>query len=194
VKIETGWFHELIRMSPYGSIRGLAPRLRNRQGKPMDPGTLSLMLRGKRAMQLEDARQIADVLGVSLGEVLRHAGLRDAEVPPPRFQVHGSVGTAGEVRLEPQARPVEGPADLPSEAMALRGRGEFEGWLFYAGKALAMAPKFFGRLAIVELRGGRRLLGYIGKGGVIRPFGPGRDVLGVSIKWVSPVLWIRPSR
>lgn len=72
--IDTGWFHERIAESEYGSLRALAPHILGRRG-PLDIHALSRMLSGDRAMQLSEARQLADLLGVSLRDVLEHSGI-----------------------------------------------------------------------------------------------------------------------
>jgi hypothetical protein len=81
--IDTGWFMKKIHESQYGSQRQLAPKIFGRQGKPLEPSALSLMLRGMRAMQLEEAEQLAELLGAPLQEVLFHAGV---DVGPPEWQ------------------------------------------------------------------------------------------------------------
>jgi len=79
-RIDTAWFLDLIAASRFGSGRKLAPYIKGRSGRPLASSNLSLMLNGKRAMQLHEARQLATLLGVPLAEILRHAGIdvRDA--------------------------------------------------------------------------------------------------------------------
>lgn len=75
VSIETDWFIERIKESGYGSLRSLAPKIRGKLGKRLDVAALSLMLRGKREIKLGEARQLADLLMVPMGEVIRRAGV-----------------------------------------------------------------------------------------------------------------------
>lgn len=74
-RIDSAWFAARIAASRYGSQRQLAPHLRGRAGQPLTSAQVSLMLSGKRGMRLEEARQLADLLGEPLAEVLRHAGI-----------------------------------------------------------------------------------------------------------------------
>lgn len=75
MEIDTSWFVRLIKESRFGSLRQLAPKLRARSGKPMDVAALSRMLSGEREMVLDEARQLANLLGVPMGEVIRRAGV-----------------------------------------------------------------------------------------------------------------------
>lgn len=73
--IDTDWFVRRIQESEHGSLRRLAAKMRNRQGEPMNIAPVSLMLRGKREIVLSEARQLADLLGVPMGEVIKRAGV-----------------------------------------------------------------------------------------------------------------------
>ena len=73
--IDTLWFKHRIAESPHGSLSRVARKMQGRTGRPLEPSMLSLMLRGKREMRLDEARQLANLLGVPLIEVLRHVGL-----------------------------------------------------------------------------------------------------------------------
>lgn len=73
---DTKWFERLIERSKYGSQRQLAKAMVNRHGRPMDPSSLHNLLHGTKCMQLDEARQLADLLGVTIMEVIRHAGVR----------------------------------------------------------------------------------------------------------------------
>ncbi len=80
-RVDTAWFHERIKASPFTSIRQLAPRIRNRNGKPLTVPALSLALRGQRALLLDEARQLAELLREPVAEVLVRAGLRGGCAP-----------------------------------------------------------------------------------------------------------------
>lgn len=75
MKIDTEWFEKKISESPYRSMRQVAKNIRVRVGSSMDLGALHRTLHGKRTMQLHEARQLADLLGVPMGEVIRRAGV-----------------------------------------------------------------------------------------------------------------------
>jgi hypothetical protein len=75
MKPDAAWFNAKIR-SRFQNQRAFAPKMKDRHGRPLDQPKLSRMLRGERAMQLHEARQFAELLGVPLIEVLERAGLR----------------------------------------------------------------------------------------------------------------------
>lgn len=73
-KIDTAWF--LIQIDESGlSIRELAGRMVNRQGKPMDRGNLWRLLHGTstREMTVSEAVQFSEILEISLDEIARRA-------------------------------------------------------------------------------------------------------------------------
>lgn len=67
-KINAEWFRNKLTQKGR-SQRGLARHLK------LDPGAVTLMLQGKRKMQLDEAREIASFLGEPVAAVLRAAGL-----------------------------------------------------------------------------------------------------------------------
>lgn len=73
--VDKDWFESKIKESPYGSIRQLAKHMRNRLGSKMDHGMVSRMLSGERDIQLHEARQLADLLGQPMSEIIRRAGI-----------------------------------------------------------------------------------------------------------------------
>jgi hypothetical protein len=74
-RIDTAWFYARIRASRYRSMRRLAPHLANTRGRPMANSGLVLVLHGRRPLRIGQARQLADLLGVPLPEVIRRAGV-----------------------------------------------------------------------------------------------------------------------
>jgi hypothetical protein len=73
--MDSDWFMKQIAESPYGSLRKLAPRMRNRLGSALQVSALSRMISGERDMQLHEARQLADLLGQPMSEIIRRAGI-----------------------------------------------------------------------------------------------------------------------
>lgn len=70
--IDTEWFHSKIQ-DRHESLRNFSRMMVGRHGKRFDVAAPSLMLRGKRAMQLDEARQIAKLLNVPFMEVVTRA-------------------------------------------------------------------------------------------------------------------------
>jgi transcriptional regulator with XRE-family HTH domain len=66
-QVDTRWFHNKLQDKQM-SQRGLAKLL------DLDPAAVSLMLKGRRKMSAAEAAEIANLLGVSVDEVLTRSG------------------------------------------------------------------------------------------------------------------------
>lgn len=148
----------------------------------VDPAAVSLMLRGKRKMDVSEAGAIAKALGVPVDEVLRHAGVdvrgveANGSVP-----VVGWVDDQGVVTMEramgPTVVPFLGGAGASDGVVALRiqTNERMDGWLvFYREVARqGVSLEAQGRLCVVELESGQKLLRAVRRG-----YAPGEHVLG----------------
>ena len=124
--MDANWFqHALDRAGV--SQADLARHLR------LAPSAVSRMLKGERQMKLLEAVQVADFLGVSQEEVLRHAGAaidppQRADPPrrgrPPRLIPTGRATSLIQPRVPPPAR-----GDAIPIRSAARGGGEQEMFL-----------------------------------------------------------------
>lgn len=74
--IDTDWFKKQIEATSAGSLRKLAPQMKNHLGKPMDVASLSRIINGKQAMLLGDAIALAKAFDCDLLEIARRAGFR----------------------------------------------------------------------------------------------------------------------
>lgn len=92
--VDTRWFTDRI-----ADKRLSQRRLAHLMG--IDPGAMSLMLRGKRRMTIGEAGEIARLLGVEVEEVLMRAGA-DVRVPGSRV--------SADVRVPGQGVAVSGPS------------------------------------------------------------------------------------
>lgn len=84
--IDAAWFEEQAKKSVLlqtkdpsgktkpGSLRKLARAVHSRQG-PMDPSALVRSLQGSREFTLSEVEQIANILNISILEVLRRCGV-----------------------------------------------------------------------------------------------------------------------
>lgn len=208
MRVNTAWFTDRIRQSPYGSQRRLAPKIRGRNGQPLEPSALSLMFRGKRSMQLHEARQIADLLDVSLVDVLHHAGVTHADDGARTVPVIGAVDKNGTLTFEPTTKDnerVPAPRELPSDAVAVRcrtARSEhvmIDGWILFAEKPSAPQQDMVGRLCLVAPKDGRREVAFVTRGYKTGTFnltpwrhGMGESKDNVHVDLAAPVLLIRP--
>lgn len=73
--VDTDWFEKKISESPYGSLRRIAKYVKTRLGTSLDHSSLHKTLHGTRTMQLHEARQLADLLGQPMSEIIRRAGV-----------------------------------------------------------------------------------------------------------------------
>lgn len=185
----------------------------------LDPSAITLMFQGRRAMQLTEAQQIAQFLGIAIEDVLRNAGLElsaagssqagtGREVPEggastAPIPLAGTVSDAGEIQLEarPSRQQVDAPARLPQGAVAIRAIGDvfrpavMRGSLLYFKPSETVEPSAIGRLAVVRLGNKKLVLGHVAPG-----FDFDRYTLidgqsereNIPLLSATPVLWIKP--
>src|SRR5215813_7582083 len=87
----------------------------------LDPAAITLMLQGRRAMQLSEAQQIAEFLTIPVEDVLRHAGLQlsgettGTATKPANVPLIGTISADGDIKLDGKSgnRMVDAPAKLP---------------------------------------------------------------------------------
>ena len=91
------WFHQALERVN-ATQADLARQLR------LAPSAVSRMMKGERQMKLLEAVQIADFLGASQEEVLRHAGEATAPPPPGRCRGGAVVRPRPRAGLRPRRR------------------------------------------------------------------------------------------
>lgn len=208
--INTQWFIERLADAQM-SQRGLAKAIQ------MDAAAVSLMLRGKRRMQINEAAEIARTLHLQLSDVLLHAGLHAGEaaglVAPTKKAATGGRssmvplayvidGTAELRPIEPESR-VELCSDLPPDAVAAQARTamsplqSMDRWLIAFRRRSTHDPisESIDRYCVVQLDDGRMTFGYLRPGytsGRYIIHGTGRDGVEVAVAWAEPVLIIKP--
>lgn len=205
--IDTAWFAERIAASPHGSARQVAFKMTGARGTPLDPSALTRLLSGQRRMRLEEARQLADLLGCSLTEVLEHAGI-ESPAGPGALPLVGSVAGDGAVRAtwdRPTTQRIAAPPDAPPDAVALACRtsgGELDhldGATLVCRRPAPPSADAIGRAVVALLADGSAVYGILrrstqrGRHSVL--VGPGlagaRRLDDVDVEAVAPVLWIR---
>lgn len=199
--VDTAWFTRKLREAEY-SQRKLARHL------GIDQSALSLTLRGRRMMRMDEAAQIARLIGVPVAEVIHHAGIGTNGVERT-CAVVGIVDADGLVTLD-----FDNPVDrvpchdqLPDETVALQARtggsqaAMIDGWIYYLAKPRPEGTAAcLQRLSLVEFNDtSQRALRYVTRG-----YRPGSVTLSWSITgaehvtesadiaWCTPVLWIQP--
>lgn len=190
--VDTAWFKGLLadRKMPQ---RKLAKEL------GLDPAAVSLMLRGMRGMDVEEAATIAGVLRVSVEEVLRHAGVQQGVLGASgSVPVVGWINGSGNVVEAPPGGPktVAAPPGAGEGAMALRVRsdGAWDGWLLFYQPVDGVSVDALGRLCVVRV-GGELAVRVVARG-----YSPGRFNLkswtgeffeDAVLESAAPVLWMR---
>jgi hypothetical protein len=191
--VDKAWFADRLAMRKI-SQRKLAGMM------DMDASAMSLMLSGKRKMSAQEAGEVAKLLGVSVEEVMRHAGIAVAVNVEKSVPVVGYVNDRMEVRM---GRP-KGPltAAMPPEcgkgcqALRIQTGAFFDGWLVFYQPNEGISLEAVGRLCIVravdEERGQLKF--------VSRGYEPGWHVLTslrggepvhARLESAAPVAWLR---
>lgn len=193
--IDTDWF--------LGQLT--ARRLSQRQlAKFMgiDPASVHRLLQGKRPMRFDEASQLAGLLGVTVDDVLRHAGLpvgAGQTVP-----VVGRIEDSGEAHIDwgTEIDRVPAPMEMAANTVAvvLRTAGTtwepMDGWTMYLRPPVDGVPAdAVGRMCLVRLAGnGTVLLRFLRRG-----YKRGRwDLVGwqvasvesAALDWATPVEFI----
>ena len=122
----------------------------------LDPAAVSLMLRGLRKMSANEAGEIASLLGVTVEEVLRHAGAHLSEHSGNSVPIIGWIDAQNEIRFDRPAGPgtAEAPANATQDTVALRVQATgamFDGWLLYYRPIEGISLEALGRLCVVKV-------------------------------------------
>ncbi len=176
------------------SMRTLAKKL------DLDPASVSLMLRGKRRITTAEANHMAVILGISVTEILRQAGVPVTE-DAHNVALVGTIECAGKVKKYTGKIRHQTPPDVPTDGIALQVRcpsSAADGWLLFCSSAAVAPLTSLERLCVVHLKSGDTLIGTLRKG-------YDKGTLNVNcalpephlyenqiVKSVSEVLWIRP--
>lgn len=197
--ISTRWFKDVLAEKQI-TQRAVAHSLQ------LDPASVSLMLRGKRRLQLDEAAALAQLLGVPLDDVLYHAGIDPtAGAAKGSVPIMGWIDNEGEVHMRRPDGPrrVQAPQGTPENTVALRYQTEdaTDGAIaFYVPKEEGVDRDCVGRLCVVQIapagKGPRYLRvvkpGYRrGTWTLTRVRDSGKPVESVELASASPVLWVR---
>lgn len=193
--IDTHWF-----VSQLGAKRMSQRQLARFMG--IDPASVHRLLQGKRPMRFDEATQLASLLGVTVDDVLRHAGLPvgAGETVP----VVGYVNGGGEAHIDwgHAENHVPAPVGMPpnSVAVVLQTAGTpldpMDGWIMYLRPPVDGVPAdAVGRMCLVRMAGnGTVLLRHLRRGyrpkrytlvGINTP-----GVTDAALDWATPVEFI----
>lgn len=145
----------------------------------LDPSAISLMLRGKRALKLDEAAELARLLSIPVEDVMTNAGINTRTVESKDFlEVRGWVDEAWELHLGTPKGPRKAPPVAGGSDGSKKGGGGIavarfqtagtsldglDGSLLYfpTPREGIVSADAMGRLSVVQLRDGR---GKSGKG------------------------------
>lgn len=195
--VNADFFYDLLRDREI-SLRSLAKKI------GLEPGALSLTLRGGRNMKLEEANKIATTLGVPLKEVLVNAGVENVSTGERTIPIVGTMRAtnAAVIDFTSSSERVPGPPDLPEAAYAILAQtalselAPMDGWLFFIGHPQPDARNLIGRSVFAKAAGrDDAVYGFLArshKPGLYNvQHWVGTRLEAVELEWVSPVIWIR---
>jgi hypothetical protein len=193
-KIDKAWFVGQLKDRKI-SMRALGRMMRR------DIWSISSMFAGKRAMSMQEAKEIADILGVPLLEVMRRAGVQTGE---HMMEISGTIEHGGEVSLNATGDETPAPLGAPATGFALLFRTPRGPLRQLDGAVAFTSPKIekidrsvTNRLCVVGQLKGPPLFGYLSSSRVglqLLTFLSEEPVQGddaMSLMWAAPVLWIR---
>lgn len=167
----------------------------------LDASAMSLMLRGKRKMDVKEAGEIARFLGVHVDEVLRHAGVAVTQrLEAGRVPVAGWVNEDRDVfmgagLIGPSV--VDAPPGL-DDGVALRMQTDDaqDGWLLFYRPIEGVSLETVGRLCVVTLEDGSSAVRIVRRGyepgtWSLAVYGAARRSESARLVSASPVLWMR---
>lgn len=192
--IDREWFLERL-VGAKISQRQLAKHL------GLDPAAVTLILQDRRKITSNEALQIASLLGVSVAEILRRAGV-DVRDDVRKVPIAGIVADEGKVTFLPEKTHdmVVCPADVPATGFAVQVRAATnykDGWLYFASGEKLEPDGLIDKFVISVTDDGRTHLCILRRGYKANTFNLmlicGRTVLeNQTIAWVSPIVWIKP--
>jgi transcriptional regulator with XRE-family HTH domain len=167
----------------------------------VDPAGISLLLNGKRAVQLEEAQKLATVLGLSLPQVLIRAGV-DIDTEHRRVKIMGYINGDGVVQsVAPGSEDeIDGPRDLPADAYALQARthdskfAALDRWTVFVSGLQQEPRDLVGQFVLVALKDGRRCISHMRTGykeGTVNLHLGVATQQNMSALWAMRVLWMK---
>lgn len=197
MSVNTEWFRAKL-TERHLSQRGLAKLM------GLDSSAVSLMLRGRREMKLNEAATLAALIGVPAEEVLANLGVNlrseGASVPVVgTMDEHAEIHFGDSETLGTVPRPA---GDLPAEMSAIQCRTAgstldyMDRWLLFFGPLKAgVNPDSIERMSLMKRNGGVPSIGQVrrsyarGKWDVSNPL---RTATNVDLEYATPILLILP--
>lgn len=193
--IDTQWFTDRLAARKM-SGRQLAKLM------GIDSSAVSLMLRGKRKMSLDEAAQLAVLLNVPHREVLERSGV---ELPPEaaRVKVIGYLNPDASVSLvgEGAHDMIDAPINMPNKSVAIQARTSgselaiLDGYIYFLAEEHGSPQNALGHLSLVAIKGNGLKMSVVSRGYAKGTYNlldlPNKVTTNVELAWASPVLWIK---
>lgn len=194
--VDREWFQDRLDERNM-SMRSLAKLM------DVDPSTVSLMIRGLRGLNQDNAKKMADIFCCSTNEIYKRAGLPiedEARLIEVSMYVDRN-NTIHEIPEEARDR-ITAPFDTSMNAFAVQHRtGELhDGWMLIVDGSKLPPSKCVGSMSVFCDHNGRMGAGVIRKGYKADRFNVTHNIIApeqsdsdLDLLWASPVLWIKPA-
>jgi len=168
----------------------------------LDPSAVSLMMRGKRKITLEEAAQMAVLLNVTTNDVLAQAGV-SVQTGERKIKVIGHMIGDSTVVLDAHGlhEITSGPSDLPADAIAIQCRTTsspmelIDGWMLFLSESNGNPMSAVDTMALCAVKNNGLVVRTIKRGyrrGTYNLFAPALEpIQNVELAWATSVLWIR---
>ncbi len=177
------------------SLRGLAQRM------GISHSQLSLTFSGGRRLQLDEAAQLANILGEPLHRIVENAGIAVRSNHGIRVSVVGAVKGDGTVEMNPDGtvERTSAPEHMPDDSIALQCRTAgspldwMDGWVLFCPPLNGVNPTILGRFCLVQIKDGPAVLAGVKRGYHEGTFNLSGPFVRESAPLLSatPVLWTR---
>ncbi|WP_313618384.1 helix-turn-helix transcriptional regulator [Agrobacterium sp.] len=204
-EIDGEWFHNRLKDTGK-SLRALARHLDS------DPSAVSRTFSGSRKMKMEEAVQIAIFLGVSVSDVIKHAGITtDADAIQARILLAATIDESGTLQMLPEPRPLPQPiiekAQLAAgghynrqiiAAQIRASSGSLAIWddaVVLFSQTEGVDPAAIGALSVCGLRDGKQILARVerarktGEADLVSPQGKIEDA---NLATATPIIVLLP--
>jgi transcriptional regulator with XRE-family HTH domain len=190
------WFVERL-ASVQMSQRSLAKML------GLEPSAITLTFDGRRRITSLEVHRLAELFNVSVAEVMRNAGF-DVNDDIVKLNVVGSIGEKSVIKYFDKAdiEQTIAPSDVPRNSFCLQVRQPGhanDGWMIFISAERVLGTNLLDRPALVELEDGTQMTALVRRGykdGTVNLYplhGNNEPLENQSVKWASPILWIRPN-
>lgn len=194
VSINSKFFRDLMRDKDI-SVRKLAADLGMNHHSQ-----LSLMLAGKRRMQLDEAVALGKLLGVPLNMIIANAGFPEIMRAGKRLPVVGILRGNGEIEKVPaNTERAVAPAEEPTVVSAIQARTTdtaltwMDRWVFYCTEKQKPNPALLGQFCHIQLKGGKQVVAQLRRGYDEKSYRltGTYNAENVAVDWVAPIVLTR---